>query len=219
MKYFSFTGNSFEQEIISSLKSFGTTKARAEEQLFVKYSYLIANGMRKYYICEDDAFNAYSDTILYVIQSITNGSFQEKATIKTYLHRIFYNKCVDITRKKASKRNSVYETIPIDLIEPYLSDNSVSIIEKLVEESQVNKLRQKMNQLCNNHRTLLMLSATGYTDKEIATVMSFKSIDVVKTTRLRCIKKLRRMLNQKELSAVGSQLSGGNHITPCIPES
>ena len=41
--------------------------------------------------------------------------------------------------------------------------------------------------------------ADGYNDKEIATAMEYKTADVVKTSRLRCLDKLRQLyINKKD---------------------
>jgi len=56
--------NHADQELIENLRQEGITRRKSEEQLFTTYTYFIREGMNKYSISEDEAFDAYSDTIL-----------------------------------------------------------------------------------------------------------------------------------------------------------
>lgn len=190
----------FDRDIIENLSSPGINRRKAEDQLFAKYSYLIQAGVNKYFISEEDSFDAYADTVLAAIQAVTNGSYEGRATFKTFLYEIYHNKCVDLLRKKGTLKNSVHKTVSIGGMDNHLSDDSISAIEELMNKSDFDKVRQKMNQLCENCQRLLLLSADGYSDREIAGVMNFKTANVVKTSRLRCLKKLRQLINFREKS-------------------
>ncbi|MEO7488157.1 MAG: hypothetical protein ABIU77_13690, partial [Ferruginibacter sp.] len=72
-----------------------------------------------------------------------------------------------------------------------------TVVQQLVEQTDMDMLKNKMNELGDNCRQLLTLFADSYTDKEIATAMDFKSADVVKTSRLRCLEKLRQLYLNK----------------------
>lgn len=183
-----------EDRIIEALKSSGINKRRAEDELFQKYSYLIHITETKYFLGKDDLFDAYSDTILAVVQSISEGNFKNRSSLKTFVYEIYHNKCVDLIRKKSTRKNSIHKTESIDNIQAYLSDKSISIIEKLIAQSELQNIKQKMNYLSEKNKQVLLLSADGYSDSEIAVITQFKTADVVKTCRLRCLKKLRQML-------------------------
>jgi RNA polymerase sigma-70 factor (ECF subfamily) len=185
-----------EQEILNNLRSpVRILRMRGEEQLFKNYSYFMRVGINKYPLCEDCLSDAYSDTILAAIDTITNRTFQEKSSLKTFLFQIFKNKCIDALRKKAARRNSVHKTLAIDSVQMLVSDPSQSVIEKLIETAEIDKLKQQFKKLCDKKQRLLQLLAEGYTDKEIAVEMNFKTRSVVKTCRLRCIHSLRKFKN------------------------
>ena len=74
-----------------------------------------------------------------------------------------------------------------------VSDNAKTIIQQLVDKTDKNLLRQKLNEIGDNCRKMLIFWAEGYTDKEIAAEMEYKSADVVKTSRLRCLEKLKQL--------------------------
>jgi len=168
---------------------------KGEEQLFKKYSYFMNVGVNKYSLSEDSLSDAYSDAILAAIESIINHSFQEKSSVKTFLFQIFQNKCIDSIRKKTTRRNSVHKTAAIDNARMDIADPSQSILDKLIERGEIDTLNQQLKKLCDKRQRLLLLSAEGYTDKEIAVEMNFKTRYVVKTSRLRCIHSLRKLKN------------------------
>jgi RNA polymerase sigma-70 factor (ECF subfamily) len=75
----------------------------------------------------------------------------------------------------------------------HLSDASKSIVQQLIDRSDWDLLRRKLNEIGQNCKELLMFSADGYSDREIVELMTYKTADVVKTTRLRCLEKLRQL--------------------------
>jgi RNA polymerase sigma-70 factor (ECF subfamily) len=185
--------SSTDQQLIDDLRQEGAVRRKGEDQLFTTYAYLIGEGMRKYSLVEDEAFDAYSDTILSAIDNIRNGSFEGRSTLKTWLCQVFYNKCVDLLRKRSTNKNRVYQTASIDDMLLQLSDSGKSAIQHLIDRSDQDLLKQKLNELGDNCRQLLTLSADGYSDKEINSLMEYKTADVVKTSRLRCLEKLRQL--------------------------
>ena len=173
-------------------------KRKAEEQLFNRHVYFIKEGMSKYSLDQEDAFNAYSDTILQAIGNIVNTRFENRSTLKTYLYRIFNNKCVDLIRKKTTNKYSIHQTSPISDMLVMIADPAKTVIQQLIEKNDVELLRTKLNEIGENCKQLLAMFADGYSDKEIAISMEYKSADVVKTSRLRCLDKMRQLYNNKK---------------------
>ena len=190
------TDNSFNNsdwEIIEQLRGSGIDKIKSEEQLFNRYLYFIREGTNKHGLSEDDSFDAYSDTILSAIEKISNGTFEGRSSLKTYLYQIFHNKCVDLLRKKTTNKHSVHRTESITDKLMHVSDTAKSVVQQLVDKSDWNLLKEKLNALEDKCRQLLMMWANSYSDKEIATALTYKTADVVKTSRLRCLEKLRNL--------------------------
>ena len=80
-----------------------------------------------------------------------------------------------------------------------IADSAKTIIQQLMEKTDLDILRNKMKELGENCRQLLAMFADGYNDKEITTAMQYKTVDVVKTSRLRCLDKLRQLyINKNE---------------------
>src|SRR5882724_183559 len=190
------TANSFnnsDREIIEQLRQSGIDRIKSEEQLFNRYIYFIREGINKHSLSEDDAFDAYSDTILSGIEKISNGTFEGRSSLKTYLYQIFHNKCVDLLRKRTTNKYSVHRTESVTDKLMHVSDTAKSIVQQLVDKSDWDLLRRKLNELEDKCRQLLAMWADNYADKEIATVLAYKTADVVKTSRLRCLEKLRQL--------------------------
>jgi RNA polymerase sigma factor (sigma-70 family) len=182
-----------DQEIIEHLRQSGIDKRRSEEQLFNRYAYFIREGMTKHALSEDESFNAYSDTILAALENIRNTHFEARASLKTYLYQIFHNKCVDLIRKRTTNKNTVHQAESISDKLMLISDNARSIVQKLIDKADWNLLRAKLKELEEKCRQILMYWADNYSDREIASLLGYKTADVVKTSRLRCLERLRKL--------------------------
>ena len=182
--------------IIENLKTTGITRRNAEDELFHRYAYIVRQGMTKYGLPEEDALDAYADTILVVIRSVLIGAFEARASLKTYCYQIFSNKCVDAVRKLAARKNSVHRTVELDAMQSYFISLGM-IVEEHADCSRLEAVKQKLSLLSDSSRQMLLLFAEGYSDKEIARLLSFKNADVVKTSRLRSLKKLRQLLDER----------------------
>jgi RNA polymerase sigma factor (sigma-70 family) len=182
-----------DQEIIEQLRQSGIDKRRSEEELFNRFSYFIREGMTKHTLSEDEAFNAYSDTVLAALENIRNTHFESRASLKTYLYQIFHNKCVDLLRKRTTNKNSVHRSEIISDRLMHLSDSARSAVQKLIDQADWSRLREKLNEMEEKCRQLLMFWGENYSDKEIASFLQYKTADVVKTSRLRCLDKLRKI--------------------------
>jgi RNA polymerase sigma-70 factor (ECF subfamily) len=182
-----------DQEIISQLRQSGTDKRRSEEQLFNRFAYFIREGMSKHALSEDDSFDAYSDTILAAVENIGSDLFEARASLKTYLYQIFHNKCVDLLRKRTTNKYSVHRPGPVTERLMLISDTARSAIQKLIDQADWKLLREKLSQLEEKCRQLLMYWGDNYSDREIASLLQYKTADVVKTSRLRCLERLRKL--------------------------
>lgn len=175
----------------------GKQRRLFEDRLYKKYAYLISNGVWKHKITEDESSMAYSDTILTVINHLINKKFEGRAELKTYIHQIFSNKCVDIIRKNTTKKSTVYQTDIISDHVNQLPDDLQNQIQQLITQETTQLIWQQVQNLGNKCYSLLLHWHEGYTDQEVADIMEFNSADVVKTSRLRCITKLRTLFKSQ----------------------
>jgi len=184
--------SSDERELIDSLLN-GLERKKAEDRLFNRYAYFIKEAIYKYSLSQEEAFDLYSDSIISAIEKIVSGSFRAESSLKTWLYSIFHNKYVDLIRKRTTNKNSVHHVIEIPDVLLQFSDNARTIVQELIVKADYEVLRQKLMQIGSNCKDLLLYWADGYNDKQIAELMKYKTSDVVKTTRLRCLEKLKHL--------------------------
>jgi RNA polymerase sigma factor (sigma-70 family) len=184
-----------DNEITTGILAGGSTRRVFENKLYEKFFYLIKDGTFKHKITEEDASSSYSDTIIAVIDAIISTKFQEKAQLKTYVYQIFNNKCVDLIRKNATNKESVNNGISIDDFALQMPDDAKMIIESLSEEFEFEKLKQQLIKIGEKCKQMLMAWSEGFSDKEIALMLDYNSPQVAKTSRLRCLEKLKENYN------------------------
>ena len=182
-----------DREILTNLTQTGTARRKSEELLFKKYQYFVREGIFKYHLREEESLDAYCETILSFTHEFYLGHFEGRSSLKTYLYKIFINKCVDLIRKSTTNKSRVFLTELITDKMQEFSDTNQTILQKLINEADYIKLKEQMQLLNENCRKLLLLWAEDYSDKEIAALLEYKSANVVKTSRFRCLDRLKQL--------------------------
>lgn len=186
-----------DREILSNLSLTGLPRRRSEDLLFKKYQYFVREGMIKYHIKEEEALDLYCEAVLSFLREFQNGRFEGRSSLKTYLYKIFLNKCVDLVRKNSTNKSSVFLTSIIsDRVEEF-SDSSRTILQQLIDRADHVKLREQLKLLAENCQKMLLLWADNFSDREIAAELEYKSANVIKTSRLRCLEKLKQLYKQE----------------------
>ncbi len=183
-----------DSDIIQGIRAGGTARRLHENQLYAKYAYLIGKGVRKHRLPEDESSMAYSDAVLSVIEHLGTDRFEGRSGLKTYLIQIFNNKCVDLIRKNTTKKAQVHRANGLD--DHYLNllpDDTRSVIQQLMQQQDAQLLGQRLEEVGDKCRQMLTAWSEGFKDAEIAKQMSYQSAAVVKTSRLRCLQKLRAL--------------------------
>lgn len=181
-----------DDEIIAGIRAGGTQRRLFENKFYEKYAYLVAEGERKHRLTEDECESAYSDSFMTVVENIVSGKFEERSGLKTYLYQIFSFKCVDIIRKKTTNRSKPNEdAFSLDDSTLQLPDAARSALENLDFQSEVEQLHRHLRELGEKCRAMILSWGEGYSDDEIALTLGYNSAAVAKTSRLRCLEKLR----------------------------
>ena len=89
---------------------------------------------------------------------------------------------------------TVHHSVESPELLAHLPDKARSAVELLIHRNKIETLREYMQKLGDKCRELLLLFEDGFSDKDIAEKMDYNSPAVVKTTRLRCIDRLRELL-------------------------
>lgn len=185
-----FSRKSTDQDLIQGIRSGGTQRRIFENSLYEKYNYLIRDATFKHKIEEDEASMAYSDAILTSINNIATGRFEGRSELKTYIYQIFFNKCVDVIRKNATK--GIFHYSIDDILEP-IPDPQRTVIQELIRKQDHEKLRNLLKTMGERCQTLLNRWAEGFSDQESAIEFGYNTANVAQTTRLRCLEKLREL--------------------------
>ena len=183
-----------DREIIDGLVINSSQRQHFEKALYLQYRYFIEEGSRKYKLSYEDSFSAYSDAVLSVIKNIINQSFNNNSSLKTYLFQVFSNKCIDLIRKRTTNIQKVHQSVAEPELLSHLPDKSKNVIEKLIEQQKLLEIRQHLEVIGEKCKEILLLFEDGYTDKEIAEKLSYNSASVAKTTRLRCLDKIKEKM-------------------------
>ena len=184
-----------DAEILYGLKADYKERCRYEKILYQQYNYFIDEGCRKYNLNEEDSFSAYSDTILSALHNIIDNHFDGRSSLKTYLYQIFYNKCIDLLRKNTTNKQQVHKTMPVPEMMNQLPDAAKTIVERLMSNELKAKVKEQLNNIGEKCREILLMFEDGLSDREIAEELAYNNAAVVKTTRLRCLEKLRERLH------------------------
>jgi len=187
-----------DADIINGLISNYKQRAHFEKELYQQYKYFIEEGCRKYQLIYEDSFSAYSDAVLAAIHNIINNRFDNTYSLKTYLFQIFHNKCVDLIRKITNNKQKVYKSVTTPELLSHLPETVKNVIEKLIDQEKILMVSQHLETMGEKCKEILLLSADGYTDKQIAAKLGYNNAAVSKTTRLRCREKLNKLFTSYE---------------------
>ena len=180
-----------DDEILAGIQAGGATRHSMENRLYEKYLFMIRALERKHQLAYDDCVSAYDDAILAVINHISTGRFLGESKLETYLHQIVNNKCVDLIRKKTTNREQVHNGVSIDDTLLQLPDPARTVVQQLIVQNDADQLHQHLKAIGDKCRQMLLAWGEGYSDDEIARQLNYNSASVAKTSRLRCLEKLR----------------------------
>lgn len=171
-------------------------KRRYEDELYLRYNYFIREGCTRYKLTEDESFSAYSDAVIAVLQSICSKKFEGRSSLKTYLYQVFSNKCVDHVRhnmadKSAANRAATFESLAFSL-----PDEVQGVVEKMMDQFNRNMVATHVNATGEKCMNILQLFEEGFSDKDIAEQLNYQTAAVAKTSRLRCLDKLRMLIKK-----------------------
>ncbi len=182
-----------DQSIIEGIKKGGPYREKSINLLFDSNLGFLHTIRKKLFLSPEEAQDAYADAVVKLTSQISLGKFRGESKLSTYFYKIFYNKCVDVSRKKASNAHTKVEEYP------ELSDPAANLLHKMDvadEAMQVRKVMEKMGETCKN--ILLDWAYMGYSMEEIAQRRSLKTAESARSLKYKCLKKLRELLLVKK---------------------
>ncbi|MNY55921.1 RNA polymerase sigma factor SigX [compost metagenome] len=97
-------------------------------------------------------------------------------------------------RKEATNKRKADHGLSIDSLVMELPDQARNVVQQLIVKEQRINLMRKLQEIGEKCKQVLLFFEDGYSDKEIAGMMEYNSAEVVKTSRLRCLDKLRKLM-------------------------
>jgi len=189
----SFKKHPLDEQLIAGLKPGAVKKELWETKLYLKYRFMIHDAAWRHQLNEDDISMAYSDAILTTINNISAGRFEHRSSLQTYISNIFQYKLIDRIRlNKAAKAGTRFGDSLDDHLETLPGDTR-DIVQKLTEQYEVYKLKGFIQMMDDRCKKIILAWGEGYHDKEIASDLGYLSAAVAKTSRLRCLSKLKNL--------------------------
>ena len=184
-----------DQEIISALQAGGARQEACLNYLFDQHKGLVGSAISRHQISEEEALDAYADAIIGFRKQVMLGKFRGESKISTYFYTIYFRRCVDLIRRRATHQISQVEEYP------EVEDETVNTEADLITREAFNQVMEYMEKLGEVCRKILMYRYYyGYEDmEEIARLVEVKNANTAGSLRYRCLKQLMRIIKEAEL--------------------
>jgi RNA polymerase sigma factor (sigma-70 family) len=164
----------------------------ALQKVYVENRDVFLSFSRKFNISSDDAEDIYHDTIIAFRENLVTGHLKElKSSLSTYLFAIGKNMIYQLQRQNSRRMNhyiyTIYEKNGIPDVN--LSEEKATKQQKLLE-----KVLEKIGKRCKEILNLSFIE--GYTIKEVREILNYSSINVLKSQKSRCLKRIRELAKQ-----------------------
>lgn len=149
---------------------------------------LVISDLKGYGASAEEAEEVFFDGLLVIDTKAQRKEFGQQDNIQGY----FKNTCKYIWLKKQRKKK-----LKLNNIDDYIDFFTVEdvVISGLTDEHVIKKIELAFNQLKPKCRSILNLSFfRGLDPQEILESLQLTSLDVLKTTKNRCMKKLREII-------------------------
>ncbi len=179
-----------DKELITHIQSGGRAGEKAVQGLFDRHKGMVAKARFEHKLTEEEALDAFTDAVLALRKQVIEGAFHGESKVSTYLYAIFYRKCVDQLRKKATYLPESGATSPEATDSHLQPDQSLQVKEEFA------RLMAFMEQLGEQCRSILMYRYYyGYEDmEEIARLTGAKNANTAGSLRYRCMQQLMKII-------------------------
>ncbi len=180
-----------DQQWLENIKS---GNGKALEALYRHYRDDFLAFAQRYGASQEDLLDVYQDAIIVLFENVKSGKITElSSSVKTYLFSIGKYKLIDRLRQKG--RNMSTEDIG------QLEGLGENVMEEQLELThRQQQLRRAINILGGQCKTLLLLFYyRRYSIEAIRQEMDYKNDNVVKAHKSRCMKSLRKIIDDLDI--------------------
>jgi len=183
-----------DQEILANVNKGGKAFEDISLYLFHQYKGFISTIQSKLHLPQEQMQDAYADALVKLLRHLKNGQFRGDSKISSYFYRIFYNTCVDVSRKNTSNKNMPTQ----ELFEYDAKETDLRYLIDIKDEAQqVLKLIESLGDTCK--RILIDWGYYGYQMDEIASRNNLSNAESARSMKYKCLKKLKDILNKADL--------------------
>ena len=184
--------NFTEEEIINGIVSSSEKKNNEVFKFFYKeYFPLISHFIIKNSGTEKDAEDLFQDTIIVFYKKLKHGNLTLSCSVKTYLYSVCRN--LWLKRLKDCKNISPVKIEDLDIPADIDEDPGQQIDDKNRSET-LEKLFEKLGDRCK--KILLYFYYRKLAMEEIQKEFGYKSVQVAKNEKYKCMKKLASMISR-----------------------
>ena len=176
-----------DQEIILLFRSTGREKEAAVKDFIKGQSHYIPKVARKLSLDKSEVVDCYSDAIVSLLKQVVEDKFRGESKLTSYFYRIFYNKCVDLSRKKTTN------IMTDDLSTLRTNDTPLGALEVKQEFINLKKNLTAIGEICK--KIVMEWGYYGYSMEEIAQRNNLQNAKQAKDRKYKCLKKLREFIN------------------------
>ncbi len=178
-----------DKKLLDALSKAGAQKESATRYLIQQYAYYIPTISKKTGLSQEETLDQYTDAILDMSDQVKEGKFNGNSKLSSYLYKICYFKCIDLSRKKTTNKIDYRENIP-ETSDPL--QNTTAFLETKEEIALIQQQLDRLPSPCK--RILLDWGYWGYNMTEIADRAGLANATQAKDRKYKCLKKLRILL-------------------------
>ena len=178
-----------DSTLIEGILEGGVKREKCIAHIYDTHIGFIRKINREKHVDLEAARDAYADAVVKLSEQIILSKFRGESKLSTYLYRIFFNKCVDVLRKKSSN------TIETVSEYPDLPDHASNMLHRLGiadEMKRVDGLLKQLGEKCK--KILLDWAYHGYSMEEIAQRTGLKNAESATAQKYKCLKKLKQKI-------------------------
>lgn len=143
---------------------------------------------------QDEAIELFQNSIVILYENVISGKITDLKNPKSYLYSIGKNKLYELYRAK--KRNSTESLSEVKYLN-LIIEEEFNIDPK---NDVLNLLHKSIEELGDPCKTLLIdFYFKRKSLEEISEDMNYKNSNTVKTKKFKCIKRLRKLMNDKNI--------------------
>lgn len=182
------------EDVIEEIRAGGLRQERMIKQVYDACFGYVYKALKKHKLTEEQAIDAYTDAVIALRRGIVKGTFRGESKYSTYLHSIFFKRCLNVIRDSGTNKHEWVYELPL-----HLQDKSHGIAKLLEVNEQWERLGIMLEQLGNKCKEILLDALYyGYKMEEIAGRHGYKDAQSMRSKKHACMKQLKKLIGSSK---------------------